>query len=54
MLAGIVQRPLRDVFPDDVAGLEADRIDGLDFDGPLARRQETRSTWRWIFRREGP
>ena len=35
-LARIVQKPLRDVFPDDVAAIVADRIDGLDFDGPLA------------------
>jgi hypothetical protein len=35
LLAGIVQEPLRDAFPDGVAAAQADRIDGLDFDGPL-------------------
>ncbi len=34
--AGIVQEPLSDVLPDCVAAVEADRVDGLDFHGPVA------------------
>jgi 8-hydroxy-5-deazaflavin:NADPH oxidoreductase len=36
LLAGVVEQPLRDVLPDGVAAVEPDRVDGLDFHGPLA------------------
>ncbi len=36
LLAGVVEQPLRDVLPDRVAAIQADRIGSLDFHGPLA------------------
>src|SRR5260370_41856093 len=36
LLARIVQQPLRDVLPDRVLAIQADRIRGLDFYGTLA------------------
>jgi hypothetical protein len=36
LLARIVEQPLRDIPPDRVAAVQADRVGGLDFHGPLA------------------
>jgi hypothetical protein len=36
LLAGVVEQPLRDVYPDRVAAIQSDCIGGLDFDGSLA------------------
>ena len=36
LLAGVVEQPLRDVLPDRVAAVQADRVGGLDFHGALA------------------
>jgi hypothetical protein len=33
---GVVQQPLRDVLPDSLPSIEADRVDSLDFHGALA------------------
>jgi hypothetical protein len=35
-LARIVEQPLCDIFPDCLSAVDADRIDSLDFHGPLA------------------
>jgi hypothetical protein len=36
LLARTVEQPLRDILPNCVAAIKSDRIDGLDFHGPLA------------------
>src|SRR6202022_4425015 len=36
LLARVVQEPLRDVLPDRLPAIEADRVGGLHFHGPLA------------------
>jgi hypothetical protein len=36
LLAGIVEQPLADVFPDRLGAGEADRVGRLDLDGPTA------------------
>jgi hypothetical protein len=44
VLAGVVEQPLRDILPDGVAAASAVWISTVR----SQRRQETRSTWRWI------
>ena len=36
LLAGVVEQPLRDVFPERAVAIQADGIGRLDFHGPLA------------------
>jgi len=36
LLAGVVQQPLPDVLPDRLGTVKPDRVDSLDFHGPLA------------------
>jgi hypothetical protein len=36
LLARVIQQPLRNVLPDRVPAIEADRIYGLNFHGALA------------------